>query len=205
MHRTSRAVALCTVLLAATISCAPACASLVLNGDFENDLVGWTFVPDVRIGTGEAYRDRAGATGDTGTGRFASFGSGDATALGSLSQAIATVAGESYALTFSYGAFSTLQRVQSLRVTIGATSFDITTPVASGNLANVLQPYSFLFAASDSSTTITFSDRSADTISVDGLLDDVRVAAVPTPGAIALIGAGLLGLFAAGRRRVARA
>ena len=203
MHGVRRSLATCVTVLAAAAG--PASANLVLNGDFESDLVGWVAVPRVVTATRQRYRDLAGATGDTGTGRFASFGSANDPALGSLSQVIATVVGESYALTFGYGAYSNLALAQALRVTIGGTSYDITTPPPSGDLAKVLQPYAFQFTASDTSTLIAFSDRSAATVSVDGLLDDVRVLAVPLPGALAMLGAGLLAWLALGRRRAVQA
>ncbi len=203
MNRDVRVAALCVGLLVASAA-APASANLIVNGDFESDLAGWIAVPRVVTETSQRYRDLAGATGDTGTGRFASFGSANDAALGSLSQAIATVVGESYELTFGYGAYTILGRLQSLRVTIGATSYDITASAPSSDLAKVLQPYSFQFAASDPSTLITFSDRSSVTNSVDGLLDDVRVLAVPLPGAFALLGAGLLAWLAFGLRRTAK-
>ena len=203
MYRGYRSLAMCVGVLAAAAA-GPASANLIVNGDFESDLTGWIAVPRVVTETSERYRDLAGATGDTGTGRFVSFGSANDTALGSLGQAIATVVGESYALTFGYGAYTNLGLAQALRVTIGATSYDITTPAPSGDLAKVLQPYAFQFTASDPSTLITFSDRSSVTNSVDGLLDDVRVLAVPLPGAFALLGAGLLAWLAFGLRRTAK-
>jgi hypothetical protein len=181
-------------------------ANLVVNGDFENDLNSWTAVQRVVTETSQRYIDLAGATGDTGTGRFASFGSANDSALGSLSQTIATVAGESYVLTFGYGGFSyitTSSRDQSLRVTIGATTRDITTQELNRDLAKVLQPFSFQFSASGSSTLIAFSDVSKETLAIDGLLDNVRVEAVPLPGALPLVGAGLFVWLALGRRRAA--
>lgn len=181
-------------------------ANLVVNGDFENDLNSWTAVQRVVTETSQRYRDLAGATGNTGTGRFASFGSANDPALGSLSQTIATVAGESYVLTFGYGGFSAVTtsiRDQALRVTIGATTRDITTQELNSDLAKVLQPFSFQFAATGSSTLIAFSDLSKDTVAIDGLLDNVRVETVPLPGALPLLGAGLFAWRALGRRRAA--
>jgi hypothetical protein len=207
MNRDVRVLALCVGVLAVSTA-VPASANLIVNGDFENDLNSWSVVQRAQIETSQRYRDLAGATGDTGTGKFMSFGSANDPALGSVSQTIATVPGESYALTFSYGVFSVGRRAQSLRVTIGATVFDITPDdsLTTANLSALLQPYAFQFAASDQSTTITFSDRSAVTIAVDGLLDDVRVVAaqVPTPGSIALVFAGLLACFGFAGGRGAR-
>ena len=156
--------------------------------------------------TSQRYRELAGATGDTGTGRFASFGSANDPALGSLSQTIATVAGESYVLTFGYGgySYSTTSQDQSLRVTIGATTRDITTQELNRDLAKVLQPFSFQFAATGSSTLIAFNDLSKDTVAIDGLLDNVRVETVPLPGALPLVGAGLFAWLALARRRAAK-
>ena len=181
-------------------------ANLVVNGDFENDLNSWTAVQRVVTETSQRYIDLAGATGDTGTGRFASFGSANDPALGSLSQTIATVAGESYVLTFGYGgySYSTTSQDQSLRVTIGATTRDITTQELNRDLAKVLQPFSFQFAATGSSTLIAFNDLSKDTVAIDGLLDNVRVETVPLPGALPLVGAGLFAWLALARRRAAK-
>jgi hypothetical protein len=88
-------------------------------------------------------------------------------------------------------------------VTIGATTRDITTQELNRDLAKVLQPFSFQFSASGSSTLIAFSDVSKETLAIDGLLDNVRVEAVPLPGALPLVGAGLFVWLALGRRRAA--
>ncbi len=207
MHRPFRSIAPFAFAFAAAIAATPASANLVLNGDFENDFVGWTVVPDALIGTSEAYRTFAGGSGDTGTGKFAAFGSGNATELGSISQLIDTVAGQTYSLTFSYGIFNRDAKLQAMRVTLGGATFDLAPPTPTNNLANVLQPFAFQFAATGPATLIGFSDLSTDTISVDGLLDDVRVVAlqVPAPGSMALVGVGLLVCLGLAWRRAARA
>jgi hypothetical protein len=205
MKRISAVVA--GLLVGGVVWSSTASANLVVNGDFENDLNSWTAVQRVVTETSQRYIDLAGATGDTGTGRFASFGSANDPALGSLSQTIATVAGESYVLTFGYGGFSyvtTSSRNQALRVTIGATTRDITTQELNRDLAKVLQPFSFQFAAAGSSTLIRFSDVSSETLAIDGLLDNVRVETVPLPGALALLFAGLFAWLAIGPRRTAK-
>lgn len=207
MTRLIRSVAPCAFAIAAAICAAPASANLVVNGDFENDFVGWTVVPDVRIGTSEAYRTYAFGSGDTGTGKFAAFGSGNATELGSISQVVDTVAGQTYSLTFSYGIYNRDSKVQAMQVTIGGSTFDLAPPAPTNNLSNLLQPFAFQFAATGPSTLIGFSDLSTDTISVDGLLDDIRVVVsqVPAPGSMALLGVGLLAYLGFARRRAARA
>lgn len=202
-----RSVAPCALALAAAIVVTPVSANLVVNGDFENDFAGWSVVPDVRIGTSEAYRTFAFGSGDTGTGKFAAFGSGNATELGSISQVIGTVAGQAYSLTFSYGIFNRDSKVQAMQVTVGGATFDLAPPSPTNDLTFVLRPFEFQFAAAGPSTLIGFRDLSADTVSVDGLLDDVRVVAlqVPAPGSMALVGIGLLAGLGLAWRRAARA
>ena len=181
-------------------------ANLVVNGDFESGLNSWTAVDRVVTETSQRYRELASATGDTGTGQFASFGSANLPG-GSLSQTIATVAGESYVLTFGYGGFrsvTTSSQDQTLRVTIGETTRDITTQELNSDLAQLLRPFSFQFAATGSSTRIAFSDLSAVTEAIDGLLDNVTVETVPLPGALPLLGAGLFAWLALARRRTAK-
>ena len=60
---------------------------------------------------------------------------------------------------------------------------------------------SLFFTATSATTTLRFTDTSLDTVSVDALLDNVAVLAIPEPSTLVLAALGLLGLIMSRRRR----
>lgn len=188
-------------------------ADLVINGDFEtDDYTGWTRSGAVVVARDEDLRaiPPSGAVfGDFPSGHVtALFGSGQNPATGVLSQDIATVAGQEYALTFDYGKFFPAVGEQSLAVSVtdvGTTTSlldaTVSDTMGTGNLAVLFDPYSFRFTALGALTRLTFSDTSPVTFNTDGALDNVSVTAVPEPAGILVLGTCALGLLACGRDR----
>lgn len=187
-------------VVAMTLGAASAHADPILvNGDFgTNDFTGWSTSGAMLVANSAAYVAGASSTGDTGTGSFATFGAFDLGPTGVLSQSIGTVIGQTYNLSFSYGAAGSNAVVQAILVTAGDLSQTVTSAASTNNLTTALVDYTFSFTATGSSTTITFSDMSAETISVDALLDNVGI---PEPASMLVLGAGLIALAGARRRR----
>lgn len=76
--------------------------------------------------------------------------------------------------------------------------------IGTADLGAMMTGYQFSFTATGGTSTLLFSDTSGDTFSdtygVDGVLDNVSVAAVPEPATQALFLAGLALMGAITRR-----
>jgi PEP-CTERM motif len=194
------------------VTASPASAvSLISNGDFETGtFLDWTVTGGaVAVLTGANYVPCCNATGSLTTlaNHFASFGSGDVPVDGvTIGQTFGTASGQSYSLTFNYGALGGGSELLQFEILSGL-SPQILTAVANDNLDNVFQTMTVLFTASASTTTISFGDLgglSTDQLkggSVDFILDNVAVTAVPEPSSWAMMILGFLGVgFMAYRR-----
>ncbi|XZE19693.1 VCBS domain-containing protein [Pirellulaceae bacterium SH449] len=135
-------------------------ANQVDNGTFDAELDGWVASGNVGYSAGLV--------------RFGGFGGG---INGQISQTLNTVPGQVYYITFQYGDFSSTQS-QSLRLQIQGSESPLNTVITSGVEADTLQPYTFRFVATDTTTTIVFSDESTSHSGVRGYLDNVSVKAV---------------------------
>lgn len=180
----------------------------VVNGDFSASSTGWAFSGQVVVANSAAYVGCC-ATGDTGTGNFAAFGGGDGPDDGQITQTIATIAGQQYSLTFLYGAFSSPsgRGTQSIAIAAGDLSTTLVSATSSRELSDVLSSYQYNFVASGATTTLTFTDVSTSTSSIDAFLDNVdveRVSAIPEPSSLGLIGTGFACLGAFYRNRIRR-
>ena len=199
--------AMMTAALLASASLASA-AELVTNGNFSNNLTGWDVTNTVTAQTSDDYVQHAGGSGDSGTGLFAAFGAGQS-ASGFISQMLSTVIGQTYTVSFNWGAFGGQGgNEQTLNVTVG-NIIDAFYTTTGGHLTTALNyvftPSGFTFKANSTSTLLTFA-ASGDTMNADMLLDNVSVkgpVAVPGPEAGAGLGALALGgmAFWASRRR----
>ena len=147
-------------------------APLVANGSFEEgtdaDPADWTRTGNV------ARSDAAGAT----DGAFSVvWNGGDLAPDGSIEQTVTTTPGVVYQLAFDFGAVAAAgTEVQRLRVEVlgAATLLDriVERPAAP---APSFERFVFQFLADGGSADLVFSDASAETIGVDGVLDDVTL------------------------------
>ncbi|MEP4681788.1 MAG: LamG-like jellyroll fold domain-containing protein [Rhodopirellula bahusiensis] len=134
----------------------------ITNSDFVSDASAWTLNDNVDW--------------DSGAIRFGQVGG----ANGSITQTFTTVIGETYYLTFDYGDYSgTLD--QTLDVDVVGGSSLLTKSIQSGVAADAKEAYTFRFTADSTSTTLTFTDTSADHSGVRGYLDNVEVRSTTIP------------------------
>lgn len=127
---------------------------------------------------------------------------------GRIWQDIATTPGQIYTVSFDYGAIAR-NRLQTLTASASNGSGFTNTlaslalsATGSSNLSAITTNYSYIFTANSSLTRINFTDTSAFTNSVDGVLDNVSVTtAIPLPNSLTLLVAGFFGVFLLFRKR----
>ncbi len=151
-------------------------SQVLANGSFETGDAGWTASGNLIV-----QSDAEGAATDGVS--WVVFNGGDSDPDGELTQSFPTVPGSSYTVAFDAGTLSSYNRQQILRVSAsgaGNTPETFTLPgLRNGNI--LWNPYTYTFVAAGTNSTLTFTDVSEITASVDLLLDNVRVFSSTSP------------------------
>lgn len=178
--------------------------NLITNGNFESGSLAPFVVDDNgtgdQIAIGSVPYFGGGSTAANGS-YLAAFNGGDSPPGGTLSQTFTgTVLGTTYTVSYDYGTNSGAP--QTLEATVfGADGTTVLgTDSALGN-SNTLITNTFTFVADGSQATLQFLDSPTNSSgSLDGILDNVSVVAVPEPASVALLSLGGIALLARRRR-----
>lgn len=117
--------------------------------------------------------------------------------FGGISQAIATVAGEQYELSFYLGSYTSRWGGPPVEITASAGSTSQAFAVTTTSTSSTWTPFTMLFTASAPTTTVSLTGTAGfqyiglDDVSVEGL-GGGNPGAVPEPGTYALMTTGLL-------------
>lgn len=168
-------------------SLAASAQNLLVNGSFETgDLTGWTAINNTPGGPYNVYPVAVHYAEGASDGAYSAlFNSGDTGPIAALAQTFATVPGVQYTLSFDYGTYTGGPSLpQSLIVEVSNSSLtpQLATSMQSGFLNPTFTTFTYTFTATDTSSTLTFSDDPANfTYSEDGVLDNISVVKAAPP------------------------
>ncbi len=185
--------------------------ALLINGGFETgDYTGWTinFTPtnDTGLPNPALIWHTSYEAARVHDGNYSvDFNYLNATPSAVLEQTFATGAGQSYVMTFWFGATAVYGTDAAMAASVlGADGLSVLTTDSYLILGNNSTQWTFqtlTFMADGAQATIRFTDIGTQTFATDGLLDTVEVQAVPEPSTFAAMLAGLLGLAGVRLRR----
>lgn len=205
LKRSNRLSCAAVAFVVASVGASPLAraANIIVNGDFEtgsltpsvanggpnNDVIVVASVGTNFFGAGSAAAD----------GNYlVAFNAGNSPPGGTLSQTFNTLPGARYSVAFDYGTNGSPETIHAVVNGVGGVtdvrgSLDVTATFPPAALAT----RTFGFTADGSTSTLVFLDDSSNpTVSVDGVLDNVSVTAVPEPGlAASLAAVGGIGLL----------
>ena len=145
--------------------------AILLNGSFEAGLSNWNPTGNLAVQSSASYAATDGSS-------LVVFNGGQTTPNGVLSQTFATMAGQSYTLTFDMGVLAYNTNPQTLQVTVTGTGILLSQTITIKGLGGGAvrwQPQTFTLVANSATTTLSFRDQSTSTTNLDLLLDHVEI------------------------------
>jgi len=137
--------------------------NLLVNGDLETgDLTGWTTTGTVS-NSGNALR----------------FGEFNDAGPHTAEQSFTTVIGQTYTLKFQYRDDSGSLN-QQMQITVDGATNNLDVTRTTSTPGSSYGSYEYTFVADSTTSTLTFTDVSPSSISVDGFIDNVSVTEQPT-------------------------
>ena len=191
--------ALRTLAIAGLLASGLAQAAPIFNDDFDANGLGLNEVPagwTVSGGTVDIIGSPSFHVLIPGSGRYIDL-DGSTGSAGLLSTSFSLAAGTTYLAEFDLAGNHRYSTAESVTVNFGTASLTASLPIETGWTA-----YTLYFTPSASgSYSLSFQNAGGDNIGM--LLDNVSIAAVPEPGTLAMLlaGLGMIGLIARRRGR----
>jgi hypothetical protein len=202
-----RQLSLALAAVAALSIAAPASAADIINENFEAGLGAFTATGQAGINTGNGYNFCCSTFGSAGAmaNHFVAFGSNNQPS-GLIMTSPILVAGQTYHLTFDYGALGVGSETLTLSLLEYSVSFSQLV-TANNNMDTTFQTAAFDILGSGG--LLTFQFQSSGVSNVDAIIDNIHLtglaAAVPEPATWAMMLLGFGGIGFAIRRRKERA